>query len=166
MNFSSKFYFLPGGPGYVLSRNTVKLLVEDVFPICHNETIAAEEDVLMAHCLQTHLNLTGYDTRDSQGRKRMFPFNVMSLARVNRGHFPRDNPESIRMYKFRVGQDRWLQANHGWVPKYGIESVSPTAISFHHVKPPEMMYRYDRMLYRLDRADDECNEQAMKEEVR
>ena len=156
MNFSSSFHFVSGGPGYVLSRNTVKLLVENVFPICHSETIAAEEDVLMAHCLQTHLNLTGYDTRDSMGRKRMFPFNVMNLARVNRGHFPRNDPELLPMHKFRVSQDRWLQQHHGWVPKYGIESVSPTAISFHHVKPAGMMYRYDRMFYRLDRSDDEC----------
>jgi hypothetical protein len=81
----------------------------------------------------------------------------MDVARVRPGRIPGFDKMLMEARMIIVKQNKWLAKNHGWVPKYGIDGISPTAISFHYVKPAEMMLRYDRLLYRLGRNDDECN---------
>ena len=35
--------YMGGGAGYILSKKTVKALVEDVFPNCHQKTVGSAE---------------------------------------------------------------------------------------------------------------------------
>jgi glycoprotein-N-acetylgalactosamine 3-beta-galactosyltransferase len=158
--YSNDFYYMGGGAGYVLSRSAVRALVETVLPVCHDRKVGSAEDVLMADCLQRHLNVTGYDTRDEEERGRFFDHDVVRRADVKAQRVPvrgqRGEDRAFRGYIWR--QNDWLQQKHSWTPKYGVDCVSPSAISFHKVQPAIKMRRYERMIYRmrdekLDRLD-------------
>jgi hypothetical protein len=80
--YAVDFYYLAGGAGYVLGRNTLRSLVENVLPNCHNTTWDSAEDLYMADCLLNYMNVTGYDTRDDKGRERFIPYDPIASAGV------------------------------------------------------------------------------------
>lgn len=142
--YTDDFYFLGGGAGYILSRSAVRALVETVFPVCHNTKVGAEEDLLIADCLERYLNVTGYDTRDDEERHRFFDLDVGRRADVKEwGNEDRGFSTYVRQ------QNEWLRRKHSYTPKYGIDCVSSSAISFHIVQPAIKMRRYERMIYRM-----------------
>jgi glycoprotein-N-acetylgalactosamine 3-beta-galactosyltransferase len=145
--YSGDFYYLGGGAGYVLSRSAaVKALVETVLPVCHVDKVGSAEDVLMAYCLEMHLNVTGYDTRDDEERNRFFEHDVGRRVALKEA-LARNEDRVYGGYVRR--QDKWLQTKHSWTPKNGIDCVSSSTISFHKVQPAIKMIRYERMIYRM-----------------
>lgn len=150
--YGKSFYFMGGGSGYVLNRVAVRALVERVFPVCKTDTNTSQEDLLMGYCLQKVLNVTGYDSRDEQGRDRFF-----GVSLVVRTLF---DPQKGNVPKYLLQQFPWRRNNLGWTnPLLGTNAISPKAISFHLAKPPAKMKRLERLFYRMSPAlvKQDCN---------
>jgi hypothetical protein len=139
--------FMGGGAGYVLSKKTVRILVKDILPHCHDATNGSAEDVYMSQCLKKHLNLTGCDTRDEDERDRFIQYDVGRRARVPPTGVRPDDPSWFP--RFIQNQNDWLQIHHNWTAKYGPEAISPSAVTFHKVQPPFKMKVYERIFYRM-----------------
>jgi hypothetical protein len=152
------FYYMGGGSGYLINRSTVRALVERVFPICHNETDRSKEDLYMGLCLRDVLNVTGYDSRDTEGRERFIGVDPIQRAAIR----PRKRKESIFGEQHKIylrSQFRWQRRNFGWKTIYGVGAISPKAISFHLVKPAAKMKRFERLFYRMSPkySERDCN---------
>jgi hypothetical protein len=125
----------------VLSKSAVRALVENVLPVCHNDTVGSAEDVFMGRCLQDYLNVTGYDTRDDEERDRFIWHDLIRRALV-------PNRDDRRFNAHIRQQTNWLKDNHNFTPKFGIDAIAPSLISFHKAQPAVTMKRYERLLYR------------------
>ena len=124
--------FNAGGPGYVLNRAALRALVGALEEeACGPRLKTSAEDVQVAKCLKLR-GVLPWDTRDSAGRERFFPF----------------QPKSHVRYKY--GADR---AAMDWYGRYtstygkpeGLAQFSPSAVSFHYL-PPEPMRQLDHWL--------------------
>jgi glycoprotein-N-acetylgalactosamine 3-beta-galactosyltransferase len=151
--YADDFYFNGGGAGYVINRRTLQLLVQEIAPVCRSKQFAAAEDLYVGECLQKHLNLTGYDSRDEEGRERFFVYDPVKRAEVKSPDEARQMGVLISKSDRQLGtfirrQIGWLETFKGWTPKYGIDAISRSAISFHKVQPASKMRRYERLLYR------------------
>mmetsp|Transcript_20378 Transcript_20378/g.36767 ORF Transcript_20378/g.36767 Transcript_20378/m.36767 type:complete len:116 (+) Transcript_20378:1-348(+) len=112
----------------------------------------------MGLCLRDVLNVTGYDARDSEGGERFISVDPILRATLRRRK--KDEPlQSGEQWKYYTrSQLRWQMRRFRWMPKYGVEAISPKAISFHLVKPAEKMKRYERLIYRMPHYDEkDCN---------
>ena len=131
--------YMGGGAGYVLGRQTVKELVENVLPICFNDQHVSWEDVFLSKCMQKHLNITLLDTQDDEGADRFIQYDPVIRA-FNPGNYV-------------TWQGRLLNKRYNLTSREGLDSVSSSAISFHKVKPPVKMRRYERIFYRMQDQD-------------
>ncbi|KAG7340753.1 Fringe-like protein [Nitzschia inconspicua] len=138
--YDPTFFYMGGGAGYVLSRNTVRSIVQNVFPKCHADTVGSAEDVYMARCLRNMLNVTGLDSRDDQERDRFIQYDPLRRVAL-------PNPSDRHFMRYVRLQNTWLAERHNWTAKYGIQSIAPSVISFHMIQPAVKMRRYDRLLY-------------------
>ncbi|KAG7340752.1 Fringe-like protein [Nitzschia inconspicua] len=138
--YDPTFFYMGGGAGYVLSRNTVRSIVQNVFPHCLADTVGSAEDVYMAHCLRNLLNITGLDSRDDQERDRFIQYDPLRRAAL-------PNSADRTFMRFVRLQNTWLAEHHNWTAKYGIQSIAPSVISFHMIQPAVKMRRYDHLLY-------------------
>jgi hypothetical protein len=152
--YSETFYYMGGGSGYVLNRSTLKALVEQVLPVCHNTTDKSMEDLFMGVCLKEILNVTGYDSRDEDGRARFLGVDPIIRALIGTTHRGKKS-QRLPGAAYLQAQFKWQAKQYGWNATYGINSISPTAIAFHLIKTPSKMRRYERLLYRnhLDSID-------------
>lgn len=121
------------GPGYVLSRNAVRSLVEDGFARNKTECNLERgqvEDVEIGACLEL-VGVKAGDTRDSQARPTFLPFspiNLISSKPFERNHW---------FYKYAFYDP----------PKVGRKlCCSDKPIAFHYIEP-KLMYFIDWLLY-------------------
>ncbi|XP_034097879.2 glycoprotein-N-acetylgalactosamine 3-beta-galactosyltransferase 1-like [Drosophila albomicans] len=128
--FVKQGYF-SGGSGYVLSKEALRRFVVEGIPnpkMCLPGTVV-NEDVEIGKCM-ANLNVTAGDSRDWNGRGRMFPF--------------------VPEHHLIPGKDRTF-----WYWKYiyyptddGLDCCSDNAVAFHYVSPG-MMYVMDYLIYHL-----------------
>lgn len=125
----SKQGYMSGGGGYVLSREALRLFVEEALPNprkCKQDYTGAE-DAEMGKCLN-NVGVMAGDTRDSLGRGRFFPF----------------TPGTHLM----GGVPDWYLDYVYYKPDTGLECCSDTAVTFHYVDVTKM-YTLEYLLYHL-----------------
>ncbi|KAL3077864.1 hypothetical protein niasHT_039714 [Heterodera trifolii] len=127
--------FPQGGAGYVLSRSTLKLLVErglnDSTKCWDGDD--SEEDQFVAVCLE-RLGVKFGDSRDSQGRHRFF------------GDFIGKNLPPITLWDPTY---YWIQNLTYYPMLQGPEYCSDYAISFHYTDA-RMLYLLEYFIYHFD----------------
>ncbi|KAL5286919.1 C1GALT1.2 family protein [Megaselia abdita] len=136
LNSSLGEEFMSGGSGYVLSRNALSRFVEIGMlggKYCKQKNDYPPEDMELSKCLK-ELNVTDIDSRDLNGRKRMF-----SLS-----------PEK---HLFKDESDSWHPE------AVGRNCCSSRTISFHYISPAKMyameFLLYELKLFGLKREEDE-----------
>ncbi|XP_060658602.1 glycoprotein-N-acetylgalactosamine 3-beta-galactosyltransferase 1-like isoform X1 [Drosophila nasuta] len=123
--------FMAGGPGYVLSKEALRRFVVEGIPsnkICINDTNEFE-DFEIGACME-NLNVTAGDSRDWNGRGRMF-------VSVPQDHLVPDRNTGFWYWNFSFYKN-----------DEGLDCCSDNAISFHYVIP-ELMYTMDYLIYHL-----------------
>jgi len=134
--FGHRFQYLggyfAGGAGYVLSQGALERFTQIGLKnssLCNPEN-GGDEDVNMGACMK-NLNVTVGDSRDSEGKKRFFPFHPQNHL----------IPSS--------GRKDWAYFVYTqYAEKNGTACCSDTAISFHYISPPTM-YLLDYLIYHL-----------------
>jgi hypothetical protein len=127
-------YFCGGGPGYVLNRQAVRILVQTLLPVCHVHTQVSAEDRLVGECFDS-VGIVGNHSVDAYGAQRfhgMHPNFIASYAGDSKPFFQ-------TMYKF------WGDL-YGY--KTGMDLVSNHTVSFHLIRSPEMMKRHHAIIYK------------------
>ncbi|EDW77943.2 uncharacterized protein Dwil_GK24755 [Drosophila willistoni] len=125
--------YMSGGAGYVLSQEALRQLVEkgiDNPKTCLPGTVE-NEDIEVGLCMM-NLNVTAGDSRDSTGRRRMFPF-------VPEHHLIK--PKGIQL-------DAWYRTYQYYENDEGLDCCSDLAISWHYIHP-YLMYIMDYLIYDL-----------------
>lgn len=139
------FYYPLGGAGYTLSRETLRLLVQELFPVCEATTDESEEDYYVARCL--------------------WPAGIRAEPYWDETGANMYNPGSWTFYQKQVlSKVDWKKnhrsiARHHKLPAYRnsmSQAISKTSVSFHLVKTPAMMRRYERLIYRR-RNETDCD---------
>lgn len=123
----SKNGYMSGGGGYVLSREAVKIFVEQSLPNdkkCKKQNTGAE-DAEMGKCLN-NVGVMAGDSRDSLGRGRFFPF----------------TPATHLM----GGVPKWYYDYVYYKPDTGLDCCSDTPVTFHYVNT-DKMYELEYLLY-------------------
>eukprot|EP00090_Calanus_glacialis_P002789 TRINITY_DN12070_c0_g1_i2.p1 TRINITY_DN12070_c0_g1~~TRINITY_DN12070_c0_g1_i2.p1 ORF type:complete len:325 (+),score=84.52 TRINITY_DN12070_c0_g1_i2:285-1259(+) len=134
--FGHRFQYLggyfAGGAGYVLSQGALERFTQVGLKnssLCNSEN-GGDEDVNMGACMK-NLNVTVGDSRDSEGKKRFFPFHPQNHL----------IPSSGRKDWAYFVYTQYAEPN-------GTACCSDTAISFHYISPPTM-YLLDYLIYHL-----------------
>ncbi|PAA76604.1 hypothetical protein BOX15_Mlig016758g1 [Macrostomum lignano] len=115
--------YMSGGGSYVLSRAAVKALVEKAFKKENNfcRKHGGAEDVNMGNCLE-NVGVSILDSIDEKGRERFHPFDAAS--HIDYANWPKDF---------------WLWKYNYHPIKVGLDCCSSTAISFHYIRPVDML---------------------------
>ncbi|XP_013401137.1 glycoprotein-N-acetylgalactosamine 3-beta-galactosyltransferase 1 isoform X1 [Lingula anatina] len=124
-----KSLYMSGGPGLVLSREAVRLLVTKAInsdPKCLQDGEA--EDMKTAKCLLS-VGAEPVDTRDELGRERFMIFPPYVHLK---GHYA-----------------DWYKKGDAHGAVEGFECCSRYPISFHYIKP-DVMYEIEYYVYRMD----------------
>ena len=127
-------YYNSGGPGYALSRGTLRKFIDHFDDrSCKPTARTFMEDVMIAECLSS-LGIGLTDTRDAKGRERFHHFSPGT-------HYTWEPPKK--------GQKRdWYEDyNKEWGIKLGKECCAPDSVSFHYIKKPAMVRHIHAMLY-------------------
>ncbi|EDW04467.1 GH12988 [Drosophila grimshawi] len=123
--------YMSGGGGYVLSREALRRFVVQGIPnpkMCLPGTVV-NEDIEIGKCME-NLNVTAGDSRDINGRGRMFPF----------------DPEAHLIPS--KDKEFWYWKYQFYKSDEGLDCCSDNAISFHYVSP-QLMYVLDYLIYHL-----------------
>ena len=133
--FRTQFY-VGGGPGYVLNKPALKLLVEKAFPTCFPEKIVSSEDFHISLCSK-EIGVELIDTADALGRQRFLGIDPNWVAT--------ENPWETKSWLL-VHYSLWEQQGHG--KRWGKNMTSSQAVSFHNLKNPKRMKRIHAVLYK------------------
>ncbi|CAB9501441.1 acetylgalactosamine 3-beta-galactosyltransferase 1 [Seminavis robusta] len=149
--------YMSGGSGYTLSRSALQHLVRDLLPICEAETIAPWEDYNVGQCFaksnysntlnndDSHEPIPGLlpvDSRDAAGAQRYHTYEL-DVTASGLGYLPMKQFEG--------------QSNaYGFDRKYGLDTISSSAISFHYLQSSAVIRRYEKLLYRRDLDSTDC----------
>jgi len=131
--WSSGHVYNTGGPGYVLSRGTLRKYVDYGWnhTACSPDHVASGEDIIIAHCLRDLFQIEPYDTRDKEQRQR---FHHATLS------------EMISLWKDNV--TGILSANlHDQPPLGGKQVLSPSTVALHYVKNPATLRHIHALIY-------------------
>ena len=131
-------YFAGGGGGYVLNRLTLKHLVEEIFPVCFENTMDSAEDVLVSKCLQ-RMDVRVTDAADARGGQRFHCMDAHYVEKCGIEGCP--GPKRYWNLNYRL----WAK-KHGY--KTGIDLVSTQSVSFHFLRYEAFMKRHHAILYR------------------
>jgi hypothetical protein len=136
------FYYLGGGAGYTLNVKALQLYVEkkalDRCP--KNYLDGPAEDWNIAWCFRNAVGLTGFDTRDDQGRHR---YHV--LDHQQHALFPE---RRYGMASHIVKQSmQFMEKHHGFPIGWGKDYISSYSVAFHNYKSPEKMKQFEYWLY-------------------
>jgi hypothetical protein len=118
-------YYNTGGPGYLLNRAALRLLVEDGLPYYFAHHRSPGEDVIMGD-MMTVLHIHSVDTSDVANRQRFFHDDLNAAGSP-------DSPPSMFNY---------LTYKHG--VRSGRNAVSTQAVGFHMITS---MKRFSAILY-------------------
>ena len=126
-------YYIGGGSGYVFNRYVVRILVEQIFPVCRVHTAISAEDRMISVCLRS-FGIVGNHSVDVHGAQLFHGMNPQFIAtyRGNHGFF-------------KPTYDLWGR-HYGY--KVGPALVSPQSVTFHLFKTPAMMKRHHAILYK------------------
>ena len=135
------FYYPLGGAGYTMSQETLRLLVQELLPVCEETTDESEEDYYVARCLwpagiraEPYWDETGANLYNPGGWT-FYEKELLRSRRWKRSH------QSI--------------AQHHKLPRYPRSvAISKTSASFHLVKTPAYMRRYEQLIYRRSNETD------------
>ena len=142
------FFYMGGGSGYVMSRETLIGFAQKVLPECkHSRTKgSSNEDVKTAYCLRRVLNVTGYDSRDSTGAHR---FHQLMIS----VHATQISPHITPGKRFKA-QTRFIKQTLenmnqvlNWTSVWQQDYISNSSIAFHKHYNPYMLLRMDHLLY-------------------
>lgn len=125
--------YMSGGAGYVLSKEAVRRFVVEGIPnpkYCRAED-SEMDDIELGKCMEK-LNVTAGDSRDLDGKGRMFPL----------------DPKEHLVTVLPPSSDYWYWKYVYYPATDGRNCCSDKAISFHYVKP-SMMYAMDYFIYEL-----------------
>jgi len=135
-DLAKDYYYLGGGPGYILNRYAVKELVTKGFPTCFTHTQASFEDRMIANCLRS-LDIRGNHSVDEE----------------NRQIFHGMDPNFISWYNGDKGNWFFHQMYNIWGQLYGYKAgkdlVSKHSITFHNVKFPLFTKRLHALVYNV-----------------
>lgn len=133
-------YFNTGGPGYALSRGTLRKFYNQGLadPKCHIKRQTSMEDVMVAECLREALGIGLTDTRDEEKRERFHHFSPGF-------HFLWEPPAAGK-------HDWYADYNQEWGLLLGKDCCAPDSVSFHYMKKPTMVRHLQALLY-------QCNKQ-------
>lgn len=150
-----EFYYLSGGAGYTISRATLKAFVEQVLPVCEPTVIVSFEDLMVSKCLWSHLDVKGYDARDSRGSYRYHSFSPEFMFSPALTTDKRDK-------SFRKQNRKFMKKHYNIPFLHGIHAVSKESIGFHRIRQPLLHYRMYQLLYHEDPADaDVCQKSTI-----
>lgn len=130
---SNGSYFCGGGPGYVLNRKSLELLVKHVFPSCKADLKSSSEDRLLGQCLQT-IGVVGNHSVDALGAQRfhgMDPHDTCTMKGES-GFFG-------MLYRF------WGE-HYGF--RTGFNLTSSQSVSFHKLTTSRHLKRIHAILYK------------------
>ena len=129
-------FFVGGGPGYVLNKPALKLLVEEAFPVCFPELIVSSEDYHISLCSK-QAGVELIDTADAVGRQRFIGVDSNWVAT--------ENPWETKSWS-HVSYALWDEQGHG--KRWGENVTSTQAVSFHNLKKPWKIKRHHAVLYK------------------
>ena len=130
------YYFIGGGPGYVLNRKAVQILVEDVLPNCGTTTVNSAEDRILGYCFRTIAGVLGNNTVDLEGSQRFHGMDPSFVA-TSKG----DTGFFQHVYEY------WGKRFVGGF-QTGMNLTSANSISFHLLKYPVWLRRHHAILYK------------------
>jgi glycoprotein-N-acetylgalactosamine 3-beta-galactosyltransferase len=123
-----------GGPGYTLSRPTLRKFFE--IGLEHDKCLPAgrraSEDVFISKCFRAVFGIRPVDTRDEQGRERFHHFSPASH------YIMRPSTKEMEWY---------FDASKPWGYKVGTECCAPDSVAFHYIKQPAMVRHLHKLLY-------------------
>eukprot|EP00522_Entomoneis_paludosa_P001980 CAMPEP_0172472210 /NCGR_PEP_ID=MMETSP1065-20121228/68219_1 /TAXON_ID=265537 /ORGANISM="Amphiprora paludosa, Strain CCMP125" /LENGTH=407 /DNA_ID=CAMNT_0013230341 /DNA_START=301 /DNA_END=1524 /DNA_ORIENTATION=+ len=149
--YPDDFYYLGGGSGYTLGRSALQQFVEKAIPICRPNKEAPQEDLLVSWCFKDILNVSGFDTRDASGAHR---YHQLPVDRYML--FPHKKKFGISTFLFKSAME-FMQKEHGFPLLWGSDYLSNSSISFHMLKSPFDLKRYEVLLYGDGEAQKACN---------
>ena len=125
-------YYCGGGPGYVLNRKSLEILVKDVLPNCRPDLQVSAEDRVLGECFKT-VGITGNHSVDASNAQRFHGMDPHSTCTMkgDKGFFG-------NLYKF-------------WGKIYGFRTgfnlTSSQSVSFHNLRTSRHLKRIHAILY-------------------
>lgn len=130
---SSGSYYCGGGPGYVLNRKSLEILVNNVFPTCRPDLEDSSEDRVLGQCLRTVM-IVGNHSVDAANEQRfhgMDPHDTCTMKGES-GFFG-------KLYRF------WGEL-YGF--RKGFNLTSSQSVSFHNLRTSRHLKRIHAILYK------------------
>jgi glycoprotein-N-acetylgalactosamine 3-beta-galactosyltransferase len=126
-------YFCGGGPGYVLNKVALRILVRDLLPNCAPHEQVAAEDRVLGSCFRA-VGIVGNNSVDATGAQR---FHGMDP------HYVSHSKGETGFYKYVY---RFWGDLFGF--KTGFNLTSSQSVSFHLLKTPRSLKRHHAILYK------------------
>ncbi len=126
-------YFVGGGPGYVLNRKSLELLVQRVFPICQATLENAAEDRILGQCFRT-IGVVGNHSVDATNAQRFH------------GMDPHDTCTMKGESGFFGNLYRFWGYHYGF--RTGFNLTSSQSVSFHMLRTSRHLKRIHAILYK------------------
>ena len=152
--YPKDFHYAGGGPGYTLSRSALKAIGEHILPSCKADSDESYEDLLLSLCLWEELDMRVVHARD-----------VNSSAFLYHGvdiEFLMNWKQSLKWGSSRI--NTFWRPRMGWEKKLfghkineGIDQLSKNSASFHLMKTPAKLRRFEKIVYRSNLPDCSCD---------
>ena len=126
-------YFCGGGPGYVLNKVALRILVRNLLPNCAPRERVSAEDRVIGSCFRD-VGILGNSSVDATGAQRFHGMdpNYVSHSKGENGFFKYVYEFWGKLYGFKTG----------------LNLTSTQSISFHLLKTPRSMKRHHAILYK------------------
>jgi glycoprotein-N-acetylgalactosamine 3-beta-galactosyltransferase len=132
-NMSSLSYFVGGGPGYVLNRKSLELLVQTALPTCHPTRLTSSEDRILGECFRS-IGIMGNHSVDA------------TMAQRFHGMDPHDTCTMKGESGFFGNLYRFWGSLYGF--RTGFNLTSSQSVSFHRLTTAKHLKRIHAILYK------------------